>query len=579
MTLKLKQGLWLWAGALALALVAIIPLGGWTRAAAVMIVVGGIAWVRVRAVSQAALQRQLPGPLDAFALPPASYRQPVVLVCGDGLSSLFGEADVDHPAQRMSEQGVYLRVSRVEQLPGLVDNIMTLRPLWGGQLSVMFVVNPGEHTNTGVLAGQVGSFNHQVALTRKRGFTLPLMLVSYLQSPAAKGAWFSWGAGLDHCNILQAGASFSPIDWYRQSAQSAVHTQRLQAGIQLNSAAAWLDEHVLAHFTSRESRQPAGLPLVWACTLVPTLPGHVSGNLWRQWQRDKTALLDADGAIQETGEPLPFPDPLLSLLPRQPQPSPKRGAIVIAVWLFAFATVVALISSTWQNTMLLRQVSDDLRRYTSIAPPTRLEQAEFARREDALNVLREDAVRLDSYYRLGAPMALGFGLYHGERLRDRVLTTIADHKQPSTRPLAARTARTVRLDSLSLFSSASARLKPESTRVLIDALVGIKAQPGWLIVIAGHTDAVGSDEHNLHLSRARAAAVREWMQRMGGIPDSCFAVQGFGKSQPIASNDTEAGRQANRRVDIRLVPEAGACALPTAGADVQPPAANAAFVY
>ncbi|MCY1184437.1 hypothetical protein D9M73_251320 [compost metagenome] len=69
------------------------------------------------------------------------------------------------------------------------------------------------------------------------------------------------------------------------------------------------------------------------------------------------------------------------------------------------------------------------------------------------------------------------------------------------------------------------------------------------------------------------------MQRMGGIPDSCFAVQGFGKSQPIASNDTEEGRQANRRVDIRLVPEVGACGLPTAGADVQPPVANAASVF
>ncbi|WP_371318048.1 OmpA family protein [Pseudomonas sp. PDM31] len=253
--------------------------------------------------------------------------------------------------------------------------------------------------------------------------------------------------------------------------------------------------------------------------------------------------------------------------------------MVIAVWLFAGAAVVALTSSAWQNTLLLRQVSDDLRRYTSIAPTARPEQPEYARREDALNVLREDAVRLDSYYRLGAPLALGLGLYHGERLRERLLTTIAEHRQPVTRPLPARTARTVRLDSLSLFSTASAQLKPESTRVLIDALVGIKAQPGWLIVIAGHTDAVGSDEHNLQLSRARAAAVRDWMQRMGGIPDSCFAVQGFGKSQPIASNDTEAGRQANRRVDIRLVPEVGACALPTAGADVQSPVANAAFVY
>jgi len=579
MTLKLKQGLWLWAGTLALALVAIIPLGGWTRATAVLIVVGGVAWLRVRAVRQAALQRELPGALDEFALPAESYRQPVVLVCGDGLASLFGEAGVDHPAQRMTEQGCYLRVSRVEQLPGLVDSIMTLRPRWGGQLSVMLIVNPGEHTHAGVLAGQVGTFNHQVALTRKRGFTLPLMLVSYLQSSASKGAWFSWGAGQDHCNILQAGASFSPGDWYRQPAHSAVHTQRLQAGIQLNSAAAWLDEHVLAHFTRREVRQPVGLPLVWACTLVPTLPGYVPGNLWRQWQRDKTALLDADAAVQATGDSLPFPDPLLNLLPRQVQPSPRRGAIVIAVWLFAVATIVALISSAWQNTLLLRQVSDDLRRYTSIAPTARPEQPEFARREDALNVLREDGVRLDSYYRLGAPLALGLGLYHGERLRERVLTTIADHRQPSSRPLPASTARTVRLDSLSLFSSASAQLKPESTRVLIDALVGIKAQPGWLIVIAGHTDAVGSDEHNLQLSRARAAAVREWMQRMGGIPDSCFAVQGFGKSQPIASNDTEAGRQANRRVDIRLVPEVGACTLPTAAADVQPPVAKAAFVY
>jgi len=125
----------------------------------------------------------------------------------------------------------------------------------------------------------------------------------------------------------------------------------------------------------------------------------------------------------------------------------------------------------------------------------------------------------------------------------------------------------VRLNSLSLFDAGSAELKPGSTKVLVSALVDIKAQPGWLIVIAGHTYTTGAVEQNLQLSHARASAVRDWMQRMGDIADSCFAVQGFAASQPVASNDTEAGRAANRRVDIRLMPQTGACAQAAAGSE------------
>ena len=125
----------------------------------------------------------------------------------------------------------------------------------------------------------------------------------------------------------------------------------------------------------------------------------------------------------------------------------------------------------------------------------------------------------------------------------------------------------LRLDSLSLFDAGSAQLKPDSTKLLINALDDIKAQPGWLIVIAGHTDATGVAEHNRQLSYARASVVRDWMQRIGDIADSCFAVQGFAASQPIANNDTEAGRTANRRVDIHRVPPAGACEPPPSGAN------------
>jgi len=122
-----------------------------------------------------------------------------------------------------------------------------------------------------------------------------------------------------------------------------------------------------------------------------------------------------------------------------------------------------------------------------------------------------------------------------------------------------RTPEPIQLDSLNLFDPGSAELKPGSTRLLINALVDIKAQPGWLIVISGHADARGDAAKNLDLSRARASAVRDWMQRMGDIPDSCFAVQGVAASQPVSSNDTLDGRAENRRVDIRIVPQSHAC--------------------
>lgn len=125
----------------------------------------------------------------------------------------------------------------------------------------------------------------------------------------------------------------------------------------------------------------------------------------------------------------------------------------------------------------------------------------------------------------------------------------------------------VRLGSLSLFDAGSSELKPGSAKVLISALVNIKAQPGWLIVIVGHSDTTGDADQNLQLSYARARAVRDWMQRMGDIPDNCFAVQGAAGAQPIVSNDTVTGRATNRRVDIRLVPQPGVCGA--SGAQVE----------
>ncbi|MCW8278226.1 OmpA family protein [Pseudomonas sp. PCH199] len=564
MTFKHKRGLWLWAATLVITLLVIMPLTMWARTTVILAVVVCVALAWKRIAKRAIRQQESLVIADDQSLPQASYRHPVVLVCGDGLPGLFGAVPAEQLALRITGQGCYVRVPSVELLPEVADSLIAVRPGWGRQLSVMFIVNPQEQTDREVLAGRVRALRHQVMRVRKRGIALPLLLSSYLQASRGQGPWFSWEAGQSSLSVREAGECVGLDDWQVQAASSAIRASRLQTGVQLNGIAAWLAEEVQPYLTSGEARTSRNLPVVSAITLVAALPQKVDGNLRQHWLRDKFALVGLQQP--DVCEALPFPDPLLTLLPKDTRYSANRRASVIALWLFTAAGLVALVSSAWQNTLLARQVSDDVRRYASVAP------AEFARREEAMTVLHEDAVRLDGYYRHGEPLSLGFGLYRGNDLREHLLEVIAGHRQPST-----AVATTVRLDSLSLFSSGSAQLKPDSAKVLINALVDIKAQPGWLIVIGGHTDASGSAEQNLHLSRARAAAVHNWMRQMGGIPDNCFAVQGFGASQPIASNDTEAGRQANRRVDIRLIPDVGACVLPTAGTGKQPPSHNATF--
>lgn len=571
--LKLMRALYLWAGVLALFLVMVIPGQGWTRAVAVLIVLMLVvgSWLRSKRRFARRGQRLVMG--NTHCLPAADYRQPVVLVCGDGLAGLFGAVPAAQLTLRTTSQGCYVRIPTLDQLLTVTAGIQSLRPEWGGQLSVMFLANPGEHTDSAELAGQVRALSHQVALVRKRGIALPLMLVCYLQSAKGEGAWFNWEAGQSSPLVREAGACFSLGDWQQQTVDSATRAARLCSSVQASSAATWLKETILPHLRIRGARHP----LACAITLVPVLPQRVAGNLWQQWLHDKVGLSDAGQPLAGPGPALPFPDPLLNLLPLNGRFSPLLWASVVAGWLFVAAGVVALASSAWQNDLLLRQVSDDLRRYTAIPQPERRDQPQFALREAAINVLRQDALRLDGYFRHGAPLSLGLGLYRGEILRAPLLATIAGHGQPPDAPAPVKIPDPVRLDSLSLFATGSAALKAGSTKVLINALAGINAQPGWLIVIVGHTDITGSPVLNLDLSRARAASVRDWMQRMGDIPDSCFAVQGAGASQPVASNDTEVGRAANRRVDIRLVPEVGACVLPTAAPGRTPLSQPATF--
>ena len=79
----------------------------------------------------------------------------------------------------------------------------------------------------------------------------------------------------------------------------------------------------------------------------------------------------------------------------------------------------------------------------------------------------------------------------------------------------------------------------------------MKEYPDANFNIEGHTDSTGSDKINTKLSAARAAAVKDYLEK-NGINASRLESKGFGSANPIDSNDTRAGRANNRRVEIKV---------------------------
>lgn len=95
-------------------------------------------------------------------------------------------------------------------------------------------------------------------------------------------------------------------------------------------------------------------------------------------------------------------------------------------------------------------------------------------------------------------------------------------------------------------------IKPQYHQELANFAGFMKQYPGVKVEIDGHTDAIGSDEYNQKLSLRRAEAVRMYLVKNLGMDPALLTAVGFGKSKPIASNDTEEGRAKNRRIEAVL---------------------------
>jgi chemotaxis protein MotB len=108
-----------------------------------------------------------------------------------------------------------------------------------------------------------------------------------------------------------------------------------------------------------------------------------------------------------------------------------------------------------------------------------------------------------------------------------------------------------------LFDSGKAKLKEEAKPVLVELAEILKSLPGRLFQVAGHTDNTGVEDRNWELSMQRALTVVQFLMKQGGVEGRSLSAGGYAFYQPVADNETEEGRQVNRRVEFLLIPNLG----------------------
>lgn len=488
-------------------------------------------------------------------LPPEDFQGAVILVCGDN-APLF----VSGFRHRETRQGWYLWVKDAEQLPILAQHLSLVRPALASQISVMLAVVPEQHISGDDFTQNLRGWQRAVVQCRAAFGTIPPQwTVTWVSPPVAcaeaEPVWFTTVSQRSGIQVYQPGqGNVSLTEWTRESGSDG-RLSRLSQGLWLDSLLAWQNSAVNDLLSVRQGELPVMKPCVQGMCMVPV--SGIAGNLWQQHITSVTAL-PPDAVV--TTEPLPLPELLLPALPRRRGVS-RRMVFWRYAGLLGGSFLALAMSASWMNNQrLIRNVGDHLALYHQltgkpVAPKLRAQQR-----------LRADGALLDDWARRGEPLRYRLGLYQGLRLVPPVEAAVSDWAPPPPPPPVIKKIiqgpKTIRLDSMSLFDSGKSVLKAGSTKMLVNSLVGIKAKPGWLIVVSGHTDNTGNAQLNQTLSQKRAEAVRDWMRDTGDVPESCFAVQGYGESRPIATNDTPDGRALNRRVEISLVPQANACQIP-----------------
>jgi len=485
---------------------------------------------------------------------PATVRElPIILVAGPYAAVAFA-----HGAQastlRRNGDAVWMLVRTPDELAQSIATIKDSHQRLPD--AVLMPVIPDGEADDALIRREFSRWRHELdASAHHRAYVLPCYIAVYAclgmkngidNGTAARPFWFG--------DVIDIPAIRRGIENMRQPV-SLIRSQLDRAWL-APAQPEFMTRAGLGHAVFDWLEDAALLPILSA--LANTAPLSLRGLLladigyspvragaWTRWLTGKTGLQPLP--IEPKAQPLPLPEIIacqahLQVPAMKSERRKSRWRTLHAVAASAVTVAAAIGVSGWANSRLVARVADNLDAYRNTP------LIEMDARRERLETLRNHYADLTRYASTGVPATLGWGLYRGEVLRAALKPLIAAEPVPPG----------VTIDNLSLFDSGKTTLKPGAEPRLKGALDLIRANPDKRILISGHTDNVGPSAANLQLSEARARAIRDWFVSTASLPVTRFAIQGYGDTRPVASNDTSSGREMNRRVEITLIPDSGA---------------------
>ncbi|WP_311754184.1 OmpA family protein [Proteus columbae] len=489
-------------------------------------------------------------------LPPNNYQGAVIIVCGQS-KVLFHE----NQTYRETAKGWYIYASSPIDLINITQHIVDIAPLQLRRLSLLYALLPEQLLQQEEVAQETLNWRRAIHESNKKtGKTLPFWVTLYLNSPVNylnshfddTTPWITYLNGQPELLVVSDNLATHPIStWLSQNREQTEN--QLTITLWLDQLLAWLKSEFIPLLTVAQSGAPSLIPAAWAIqlTTVPT----ISDNSWAKFIHHKTTLSPSIIKTSNNNDELPLPDIVIDKLTHDVNLLKIETTFGVVGMICGLFLIGALSGSYHHNKQLIYDNSNDINHFKSISDEN-LEPKKVAYQQ-----LLSDATFLSHWQREGTPARYSLALYQGNNILPYLHALLSSWAPPlPPAPIIVQEVpEMVTLDSLALFASGQYELKNEATKVLVDALINIKAKPGWLIVISGYTDNTGNPDLNQKLSLKRAEAVRDWMIKTSDIAPSCFAVQGYGQHQPVADNSTLDGRASNRRVEIRLIPQADAC--------------------